>query len=103
MQIFAAAAASTQLTAADKLRQIPFEFWWKLAAGIAVVVAVVIILRKVAKVNKVFLGVGVALVSTIVGFNWIYERNEPTWASPAVNWLGGFFPTKGQVATKGHG
>jgi hypothetical protein len=102
MQSFLAAAAAP-LTAADKLRQIPFEFWWKIGLGIAVIVATVIILRKVAKTNKVFLGVGVFLVGTIIGFNWIYERNEPKWASPAVNWLGGFLPTKGQVATKGHG
>lgn len=103
MQIFAAAAATAHLTVADKLRQIPFEFWWKMALGVVAVIALVVVLRKVAKVNKVFLGVGVGLVSTIVGFNWIYERNEPKWASPAVNWLAGFFPTKGQVATKGHG
>ncbi len=103
MQIFAAATTTAQATVADKLGAIPFEFWWKIALGIAAIIAVVIVLRKVANVNKAFLAVGVLLVSTIVGFNWIYERNEPTWASPAVNWLAGFFPTKSQVATKGHG
>ncbi len=102
MTLFAA-AVTTHGTVADKLRHIPVEFWWKMALAIAVLITVVVVLRKVAKVNKVMLAVGVGLVSTIVGFNWIYERNEPKWASPAVNWLGGFLPTKGQVASKGHG
>lgn len=73
------------------------EFWWKMALGIALIFAVVIVLRKVAKTNKVLLGVGVFLFATIIGFNWIYERNEPKWATPAVKWLAGFFPSKDTV------
>jgi hypothetical protein len=96
MHILAAAATATQSTV-DRLKQIPFEFWWKLALGIGIVFAVVILLRKIAKVNKVVLGVGVFVVVTLFGFTWIYERNEPGWASPAVNWLAGFFPSKGKV------
>jgi hypothetical protein len=98
MLIFAAAAAA-QTSAADKLRQIPVEFWWRIGVGIAVVLGVVILLRKIAKVNKVFLGVGAFLFATIVGFNWIYERNEPTWATPTVQWLAEFFPSKGTVGS----
>lgn len=97
MLIFAAAAATPF---ADKLRQIPAEFWWKAAAGIAVLFAVVVGLRKIAKVNKVVLAVGVFIVATVIGFNWIYERNEPSWATPTVQWLSGFFPTKGKILGK---
>ena len=101
MHILAAAVTkAANGTTADKLRQIPAEFWLKMLLGVAVLIAVVIVLRKVAKMNKVFLGVGVFLVCTIVGFNWIYERNEPSWATPAVEWLSGFFPTKGKVTSK---
>ena len=56
--------------------------------------AVVIALRKLAKVNKVILSIVVLVVVSIVGFNWIDERNEPKWATPAVNWLANYFPTK---------
>jgi hypothetical protein len=92
--------AATTPTAAEKLRQIPMEFWTKVGIGILVIIAAVILLRKIAKVNKVILGVGVFLVVSIIGFNWIYERNEPTWATPAVQWLAGFFPSKGKVEKK---
>lgn len=93
---FLAAAASSAPTTADKLKDIPSEFWWKLALGIVAIVVVVIVLRKVAKMNKLILGMGVFLFLTFLGFNWIYERNEPAWATPAVQWLAGFFPTKGR-------
>jgi uncharacterized membrane protein YhaH (DUF805 family) len=86
-------AAAT--TTVDRLRDIPTEFWWKLLLAIAAFVAFIIFLRKVAKMNKVVLTVVSVLFLTIFGFNWIYERNEPAWATPVVAWLGGFFPSKG--------
>ena len=95
------AAATAQLTAVERLRQIPNEFWINMGAGIAGIILLVVVLRKIAHVNKLFLGVGVFLFATIVGFNWIYERNEPTWASPAVRWIANYFPTKGKIEAKG--
>ena len=97
--IIFAAAATAQTAVANKLQQIPAEFWWRIGLGIAVVLGAVILLRRLAKVNKVFLGVGVFLAVTIVGFNWIYERNEPKWATPAVEFLAGFLPSKGTVGS----
>ena len=90
------AAASAPISNAERLKQIPFEFWWKMALGILVFVALVFVLRKVAKMNKFLLGMIVLLAMTFLGFNWIYERNEPSWASPAVSWLAEFFPSKGK-------
>jgi energy-coupling factor transporter transmembrane protein EcfT len=88
------AAATLSKNAADRLRDIPPEFWVKIGLGILIIVAVVVALRKLAKVNKVVLSIIVLLVVSIIGFNWIYERNEPAWATPAVKWLANYFPTK---------
>ena len=93
---FLAAAAVTKSTA-DRMREIPNEFWIKIGIGILILVGVVIALRKLAKMNKVVLSIVVLLVLSIVGFNWIYERNEPAWATPAVSWLANYFPTKGAI------
>jgi hypothetical protein len=101
MLIFAAATAPHSTT--ERLQQIPLEFWVKIGLGIIALIVLVVVLRKIAKVNKALLGIGVVLVLTIIGFNWIYERNEPAWASPAVQWLAGFFPTKGKVEQKKSG
>jgi hypothetical protein len=46
--------------------------------------------------NKVVLGVIVAVGLSFVGFSWIYERNEPDWATPVVSRLADFFPSKGK-------
>lgn len=91
-------AAAT--TTADRLKSIPAEFWIKVGIGIAALVALVILLRKLAKMNKVVLTIIVLLICSFVGFNWIYERSEPAWATPAVEWLAGFFPSKGKVPGK---
>lgn len=85
------AAASTALA---KVQSIPTAVWLKIAAGILGLVLLVIVLRKVAKMNKIVLGVIVCLTLTFIGFNWIYERNEPGWATPVVEKLATFFPTK---------
>lgn len=68
--------------------------WVRIAIGVAALVLLVVVLRKLAKMNKVVLGVVVFLILTFVGFNWIYQRNEPAWATPVVSKLAGFFPTK---------
>lgn len=78
----------------SRLQDIPPGFWMKLGACVLGLIVVVIVLRKVARMNKLLLGLTVALVVSFVGFSWIYERNEPAWATPAVQWLSGFFPSK---------
>ena len=93
-------AATTAASSADKLKAIPKEFWIRMALAVAVIVVAVILLRKLAKMNKVVLAVVVLMVCSFVGFNWIYERSEPAWATPAVNFLAGFLPSKGKLANR---
>ena len=96
MLLIAAITAPTgHATTLDKLKAIPPDFWLRLGLAVLVVIATVFFLRKIAKMNKVILTVVVFVMVTVVGFNWIYQRDEPTWATPAVGFLSGFFPTKG--------
>lgn len=90
MPILAAVATKS----ASKLHDIPAAFWLNLALVILAIIVAVFVLRKIAGLNKVVFAVVVAIGLTVVGFNWIYERNEPVWATPVVQWLAGFFPTK---------
>ena len=95
MLFFAAVAAPAKpLTTLEKLKEIPPDFWMRLGVAVLVIIGTVFFLRKVAKMNKVLLIVVVGLIVVIGGFNWIYERTEPAWATPAVNFLAGFLPTK---------
>jgi hypothetical protein len=90
---FLATVAANQ-TALEKLKQIPTDFWIKVGIAVVAIIVVVILLRKLAGANKIILSVVVLLVVSIVGFNLIYERNEPEWASPIVEKLAQFFPAK---------
>ena len=94
------AAAANTAPALTRLEKVPGEFWVKCAIGIAVILAVVFLLRKLAGVNKVVLGVVTAVFLAVLGFSWIYERNEPTWATPAVRFLADFLPSKGKLAQR---
>lgn len=104
MDILAAATSSAPATptasgaptATERLGEIPTEFWVRLGIGVFGLIALVLILRKLAKINKVVLAVGTLILVSSVGFYWIYERSEPAWATPVVQWLAGFFPTKGR-------
>lgn len=88
------AASSPALPAFTVVREIPVDFWLRLALAVALVVGAVVFTRKLSRANPVVLGVVVFVSLTMIGFSWIYERDEPSWATPAVQWLANYFPTK---------
>ena len=91
---------AVHVTTLDRLKEIPPEFWLRLGAAGLAIFGLVFVLRKVVKMNKVVLVVVTLFVVTVVGFNWIYERDEPAWATPVVSFLSGWFPTKGPTPKK---
>jgi hypothetical protein len=93
-------AATAAPTALEKLKGIPPAFWLKVGIAILALVVLVIAVRKIAQMNKIVLTVIVLIILSTVGFNWIYERNEPSWATPVVEKLAGFFPSKGSYGSK---
>ncbi len=90
-------AAATTL---EKIQKLPMQFWLKFGLVIAAFIVGVIVLKKIAGMNKAVLGAILFVVVTIMGFNWIYERNEPAWATPVVEKLANFFPSKGSYEGK---
>jgi hypothetical protein len=90
-------------TTLEKIQRLPVQFWLKAALVIVVFIAGVILLRKLAGMNKAVLAAVFLVVGTALGFSWIYERNEPAWATPVVEKLANFFPSKGGYANRqGH-
>ena len=91
------------VTTLEKLKQVPRQFWINAAIVVLGLVAVVIVLRKIKEMNKIVLGIILAIVFVLVGFNWIYERNEPKFLTPFVDLIAPFFPSKGAYgAAKPH-
>ncbi len=84
----------------EKLQRVPLQFWLKAALAMAIFVVGVIALKKIAGMNKAVLGAIVFVLFTVVGFHWIYERNEPAWATPVVEKMANFFHSKDQYANR---
>ncbi len=97
MSLLPLAAAQPVL---EKLERIPPAVWLKLGIAVLAIVLAVVALRKLAQMNKVVLAVIVLIIVSTIGFNWIYQRNEPKWATPVVEKLAGFFPAKGAYSVK---
>ena len=88
------------VSAIDKLQNVPPTTWMKVGIGLAAVVLVVLVFQHVLKMNKIIMGVIVFVVGTIVFFSWVYNRNEPKWATPVVEKIAPFFPSAGAYQNK---
>jgi hypothetical protein len=79
----------------DKLKDVPPKYWWIFAGCIVGFFLVVFVLKRLLRVNKVFLFVGVFVVCMFTFISWVYNRNEPAFLTPFVDQLAQFLPTKG--------
>lgn len=86
------------LTTIEKLQQVPAEFWLKIMMIIAVFALAIVLIRGISQVNKVMLTVCVFVIITVIGFHWIYERNEPKILTPVISKIAPFFPSKGMTS-----
>ena len=87
-------------TGLDKIKAVPPAFWWKLGAAVLCIVVFAIVLQKVAQMNKIVLAVICLVIFTVVGVNWIYERNEPAFMTPIIDKVAPFLPSKGSYGAK---
>lgn len=94
------AAVTKTPTAVEKLKEVPPIFWMKVGFAVLAVIVAVVIMRKLARSNKIILTIVILVVLSIVGFSWIYDRNEPAWATPVVEKIAPFFPAKGAYNAK---
>jgi hypothetical protein len=91
------------LTTIEKLKQIPKSFWVNIAIVVLGLIAAIFLLRKMMQMNKIVVGIILAVIFVLVGFNWIYERNEPKFLTPLVDVIAPFLPAKGSYgAAKPH-
>ncbi len=88
------------VSALEKVSQVPNKVWLNIAMGFLILFAVVYFAKQAAQVNKIWLTIIVAVVLAMVGFNWIYSRNEPKFLTPFVDKLAPFFPSASGYAAK---
>ncbi|HYC71066.1 MAG TPA: hypothetical protein VEB66_07670 [Opitutaceae bacterium] len=88
------------VSAMEKMKQIPPGTWLNIAIAVGAVIGAVFLVRRVAKMNKVIVGVVVFVFGTILFFNWVYYRNEPRFMTPVINKIAPFFPSAGAYESK---
>lgn len=84
------AAATTTL---EKMQAVPMKVWLNVGMAVLIFVAIIILIRKAADMNKVVLSAIIFVILTSVGFNWVYARNEPKFMTPFIEPLAKFFPS----------
>jgi hypothetical protein len=82
----------------DKLKAVPPKDWWIFVGCIAGFFVAVFVLKKLLRVNKVFLFLGAFVVCGFTFVSWVYNRNEPAFLTPFVDQLAQFLPTKNAFA-----
>jgi hypothetical protein len=87
-------------SALDKVKTLPPDVWLKIGIAVVAFILVVLIFRRVMKMNKIVGSIIVAVVGSIVFFNWVYNRNEPKFLTPVVDKIAPFFPSAGAYNAK---
>ena len=80
-------------TTLEKLNEVPRQVWLNIGLGVMICIVGFMVLRAIAQINKIILCILLAVILTLVGFNWVYSRNEPKVLTPVVDKIAPFFPS----------
>ena len=81
-------------SAVSKLHRIPRQNLINLALALLVLVVVIALIKAAARMNKFVLFAIIVVMVMVVGFTWVYERNEPKFLSPFIESLTPYFPSR---------
>ncbi len=81
-------------SALEKAAQLPKSFWVNLVMAVAGLIVGILLFQHAAQMNRLTLSLIIFLLVTVVGFQWVYERNEPRFLSGAIDQIAPYFPSK---------
>jgi hypothetical protein len=81
-------------TTLERLQTVPPRFWVNAALVVGGVLGVILLVRYAARMNKFILALIVFLMVTVVGFQWVFERNEPKFMTSTIDKIAPYFPSK---------
>ena len=76
---------SIAMTTLEKLQLVPTRFWANALMLIAFGFIAIFLVRHAAEMNRALLSLIIVLMSTTVGFHWVYGRTAPAAFSPSSN------------------
>jgi uncharacterized membrane protein YGL010W len=78
----------------EKLRHLPRKEVANLVLIVLVLTVAIVIFKQAAKMNRGVLLMIISVTVAVVGFMWVYERNEPKFLSPLIDQIAPFFPQR---------
>lgn len=78
----------------EKLRHLPRKDLANLGLAVLVLIVVILIIKQAAKMNRFVLLMIILVTIAVVGFTWVYQRNEPKFLTPLVDGIASFFPQR---------
>lgn len=82
------------ITTLEKLQAVPSRFWINAVIFIGGGWGAIMLIRHAARMNRMVLTMIILICVTTVGFQWIWERNEPQFLTPYINLIAPLFPSK---------
>lgn len=79
-------------TALEKMKETDLMVWGKFALIILGFIVAVLILKKLADVNKYLMFAVLVVGGSIVLINWSYNRTEPKFLTPVIDAIAPFLP-----------
>jgi hypothetical protein len=86
--------------AEQKLRNLPIKNLVYLGLGILALIAVVSLIKHLAKIGPLILVLVSAAALLILAMSWVYNRTEPKFLTPFVDSIAPFFPSASAAASQ---
>jgi hypothetical protein len=78
----------------------PADFWLRVVLITAVVLAVIGLLRALHRFSKTLYWLVLGCLLSVFAYNWVWQRQEPPWATPVVERVAGWLGRPGSLALK---
>jgi len=86
------------LASLEHLKAVPPRFWTMVVGAVVLLILLKFVISTIRNTSKVLVGSVAFIGISITIINWVYNRTEPSWATPVISKIAncGFLPTKGQ-------
>lgn len=87
-------------SALERAAELPKSFWVNILLALAALIVGVFLYRHAAQMNRLLLSFIVFIAVIVVGFQWVYERNEPRFLSSSIDRIAPYLPKKIDYASR---
>ncbi len=84
---------AAQTTVWEKIQDVPSETWANLGVALLTILMVVRLWRTLRDLNDFAPWIALFLVGGSVLLYWVYERTEPKFLSPVIEWVADILPS----------